>query len=92
MPPLRIRRKEFYHGKLETIDAAEVVEEKVRIRLPKTKDETGDVFVAVNNRTFLIQRGVEVEVPACVAEVLRNSERATEEGLEYLEQRASKRA
>ena len=34
-----------------------------------------DLFVSVNGRTFQIQRGVEVEVPACVAEVIRNSDR-----------------
>ena len=31
--------------------------------------------MAVNGRTYLIQRGEEVEVPACVAEVLENSMR-----------------
>lgn len=34
-----------------------------------------DLFVSVNGRNFQIQRGVEVEVPACVAEVIRNSDR-----------------
>lgn len=34
-----------------------------------------DLFVSVNGRTFQIQRGVEVVVPACVAEVIRNSDR-----------------
>lgn len=32
------------------------------------------VFVGVNGETYLIQRGVDVEVPAAVAEVLRHSE------------------
>lgn len=39
------------------------------------KNYQGDVFVGVNGQTFQIQRGVEVEVPEYVAEVLRNSMR-----------------
>ena len=34
-------------------------------------------FVSVNGEAYLIQRGVDVEVPAAVAEVLRHSERWT---------------
>ena len=50
-------------------------EKMVKIRLFKdNKAYTEDVFVGVNGRTFQIKRGVEVEVPECVAEVLRNSE------------------
>ncbi len=55
-------------------------EEKcVSIRLPKTRDQQEDVFVSVNNRTWLIQRGVAVEVPPCVAEVLRHQETMLEQ-------------
>ena len=32
-----------------------------------------DVFVAVNGESYLIQRGVEVEVPDYIAEVLEHS-------------------
>ena len=51
-------------------------------RLVKIKDKdkySEDVTVVVNGTTFRIQRGVEVEVPYYVAEVLRNSEKADEE-------------
>lgn len=48
----------------------------VKIKLFKdNKNYTSDVFVGVNGRTYQIQRGVEVEVPDYVAEVLRNSEK-----------------
>jgi hypothetical protein len=50
-------------------------ERKIKIMLPYSETE-GDVFVSVNARTFLIQRGVEVEVPECVYEVLREKDRA----------------
>lgn len=46
----------------------------IRIRLPKERRDQEDVFVGVNERTWLIKRGVEVEVPECVAEVLENRE------------------
>ena len=59
------------------------MEETVRIRLPKTKELQEDVFVSVNNRTWLIRRGVYVDVPACVAEVLQHAEEMTEEALRF---------
>ena len=54
------------------------MEKTVKIKLPKTKAEQEDVFVSVNNRTFLIQRGVQVEVPQSVAEVLTHQEEMLE--------------
>ncbi len=62
-------------------NAAKGEEPRVRVRIPKTKENSGDVFVSVNERTWQIRRGVEVEVPECVAEVVRNSERAAEAAL-----------
>lgn len=61
----------------------EATEEKVKIRLPITRTETDDVFVAVNGRTWLIKRGVEVEVPPCVVEVLRNQEEALRKAYDF---------
>lgn len=59
--------------------ATETAKEKlVKIRIPRARDNQDDVFVGVNGRTWLIKRGVEVEVPECVAEVIRNSEEAAE--------------
>lgn len=51
----------------------------VKIRIPRTKADQDDVFVSVNLRTYLIKRGVEVEVPDFVAEVLRHQEEMLEE-------------
>lgn len=51
-------------------------EKMVKIRLFKdNRSYNDDVIVGVNGRMFQIQRGVDVEVPECVAEVLRNSEK-----------------
>ncbi|MBR5093883.1 MAG: hypothetical protein IK095_02190 [Oscillospiraceae bacterium] len=58
-------------------------EELISIRLPLTKDLQDDVFVRVNQRTWLIKRGVNVVVPRCVVEVLEHSEEAMLEALQY---------
>lgn len=58
-------------------------EELVKVKLPKTRELQEDVFVSVNRKTWLIQRGVYVEVPACVAEVLQHSEEMAEEALRF---------
>lgn len=58
-------------------------EKKVKIRLPITRDLKDDVFVAVNGRTWLIKRGVEVAVPACVAEVLKLQDEALAQAYDY---------
>ena len=52
------------------------LEELVTIRLFKDNERyRDDVFVSVNGRTFQIKRGVEVQVPRYVQEVLDNSMR-----------------
>ena len=56
---------------------------KVKIKLPLTRTEKDDVYVAVNGQSFLIKRGEEVEVPFYVAEVLRNREEALAEALTF---------
>lgn len=50
----------------------------VKIKLPRERRDQEDVFVGVNERTWLIKRGVEVEVPSCVAEVLMHRENMLE--------------
>ena len=51
----------------------------VKIKIPRTKADQEDVFVSVNLRTYMIKRGVEVEVPDFVSEVLRNQEEMLEQ-------------
>lgn len=58
-------------------------EKKVKIRIPLTRENTEDVYVSVNERSWLIKRGEEVEVPECVAEVLRNQEIALEKAYNF---------
>lgn len=58
-------------------------EKLIKIRLPKERRDQEDVFVGVNERTWLIKRGVEVEVPECVAEVLRDREMMLETIMDF---------
>ena len=53
-----------------------MAEEKVRIKLFKDNGRyKGVLFVSVNGVNYKIRRGVEVEVPRAVAEVLEHSQR-----------------
>ena len=70
-------------AKKTTETAEKTAEKMVKIRLPRNRKEEDDMFVSVNERTWLIKRGVEVEVPECVAEVIRNSELMQEEAYEF---------
>lgn len=57
----------------------------VKIKIPKTRDNADDVYVAVNGRSFLIKRGEYVEVPEYVAEVLQHQEEMLAAAMEYEE-------
>ena len=59
---------------------------KVKIKLFKDKGEyRDDVFVGVNGERFLIKRGVEVEVPDYVAEVIENSAKQDARAAEFVQ-------
>ncbi len=64
-----------------TTKNAEMV--KVRIPMNRMGGDNSDVFVSVNGKNYLIQRGVDVEVPENVAEVLHNSEVAQDAAYIY---------
>lgn len=70
--------------------AAPAAEKMVTIMLPLTREESGDVFVSVNERRWLIKRGEAVEVPECVAEVIRNQEKALRRAIDYIDAAAQK--
>ena len=63
----------------------------VKIRLPLTRTETKDEYVAVNGKSYQIKRGVTVEVPEYVAEVIQNSEEMLSISMAY-EEKAKKNA
>lgn len=55
----------------------------VKIKIPRTKKGEGDVTVGVNGMMYRIQRGVEVEVPKVVADILAQSEAVKEKAYSY---------
>lgn len=58
-------------------------EKLVKVRIPLTGEDNGDVFVSVNDRNWYIKRGALVEIPECAAEVLMRREERISEALEY---------
>lgn len=71
--------------------AAVETAEMVKIKLPKAREgEEPEVFVGVNGKAWRIRKGVPVEVPVYVAEVLQNAERADDQLDAFLEQNKEK--
>ena len=48
-----------------------------KIKLPISQDNQDDVWVCINGKGTLIQRGIEVEVSEAVYKVLKNQEEMT---------------
>lgn len=65
-------------------------EETVKITLFRDDDRyKAPLFVGVNGRSYLVERGEEVEIPKSVNEVIENSrkqKRATEKAMENAKQ------
>ena len=58
----------------------------VKVRLFKdNQNYTSDVFVSVNGENYLIKRGVTVDVPDYIAEVLESSQREDENAVMRME-------
>ena len=55
----------------------------VTINIPITRSEKDDVWVAVNGKSMQIKRGVDVEVPLCIAKALEHSQNMLIEAMEY---------
>ena len=73
------------------VKAAKAAKPKtVKIRLPISHQEKRDEVVIVNGRTFQIQRGVAVEVPEYVAEVLERKEEMLRKAYDFDEEAAEK--
>lgn len=81
---------EALKGQKKAEASTETGPKMVKIRITRTKADEEDVFVSVNLRTYLIKRGVEVEVPDFVAEVLRHQEEMLEEIMLFEEKAQNK--
>lgn len=73
-----------------TTTTTEKATKMVKIKIPRTRKDQEDVFVSVNNYNCVIQRGVEVEVPDYVAEVLQHQEEMLEKIMLFDEEKATK--
>ena len=56
---------------------------KVTIKLPLTRAEKDDVFVGLNGKTYLIKRGVNVEVSAPIAKILERREKMLSVAMDF---------
>ena len=67
------------------------MQEKMKtVLIPRgRKNEENFVLVSVNGRNFKIMKGVEVEVPAYVAEVLENSRMMADTARRYVDTMAN---
>ena len=71
------------------VGSPEWYEELVSIRLFKDSEKyKEDVYVGVNGKGWLIQRGVEVQVPRYVAQVLEQSVQQDEQAAALMEEKA----
>ncbi|MFW5651964.1 MAG: hypothetical protein ACOCNC_11420 [Acetivibrio ethanolgignens] len=78
-------KKEFVTVPTSVEKNEERAHEMVTIRLFKDNGKyKDDVFVGVNDKRYQIKRGIEVEVPRFVAEVLENSQKQDDETMEYI--------
>lgn len=59
----------------------------VKIRLPRLEGQGAptEEFFSVNFKNYIIKRGVDVEVPKDVAEVIMNAEKAKDSAIDYAE-------
>lgn len=75
---------------MATTNNTETKKKMVKIKIPRERADQEDVFVSVNMETFLIKRGVYVEVPDYVAEVLEHQEEMLEKIMLFNDEKASK--
>lgn len=55
----------------------------VTINIPFNRHEKDDVWVAVNGKSMQIKRGIDVEVPRCIAKALEHSQNMLIKAMEY---------
>ena len=75
----------------QTTQAVSLWDKQVTVKLPWIKGQPEAVNVGVNGRFFLIKRGVEVQIPYPVFEVLQHSEKMEMMAAEY-EQELTRKA
>ena len=67
---------------MATTKTDETKPKMVKVKLRKDREHQDDVTVGLNGEMFRIKRGVEVEVPEGVKEILDNSEKMDDLAME----------
>lgn len=62
---------------------------KIKLHKGKSSAEQQDVIAGVNGKLYQIKRGVPVEVPVYIAEIIENSQNEISESLEYIKELSS---
>jgi hypothetical protein len=61
-------------------------EKRVKIKLPKeARGEENFITASLNGKVYKIMKGVEVEIPEGIAEILVASDKAYEDSIKYIE-------
>ena len=60
---------------------------RVAVTLPRLSGQNAiqEEFYSVNGKNYRIKRGVEVEIPEAVAEVIRNAQKAEDYAMTYID-------
>jgi hypothetical protein len=71
----------------ETTKKATNNAKRVEVRLPRNPGQHAnqDEFFSVNGKNYIIKRGETVVIPECVAEVIKNGEKAEEYAMRYVD-------
>ena len=81
---------------VEDLEETDVLEEtettkptkKATVKLPRLAGQNAvqEEFFSVNFKNYIIKRGVTVEVPIEVAELIENNEKTEEDGLQFIDE------
>ena len=72
-------------AKADTEVKKDTAEELVTVRIPRERNDKEDsVYVCVNDRDWLIKKGVEVQIPRCAYEVLMRSQEQREAAYDFI--------
>lgn len=71
----------------ETTKNKDNAKKRVTVRLPRNPGQNArqEEFFSVNFKNYMIVRGETVEIPEELAEVIRNSEKAEEYAMQYVD-------
>ena len=76
----------------KAVDNATTKGKRVTVTLPRLHGQNAnqEEFFSVNGKNYIIKRGIEMEIPEEVAEVIRNAEKAEEYAMNYIDELTAK--